>query len=44
LALEIPAVATLALVLAVLCAVIGYEVVRFAETREQIRHQVAREG
>ena len=39
---EIPAVVSLALVFAVPCVVILYEVVRFAETREHVRHRVAR--
>jgi low temperature requirement protein LtrA len=42
LAVEVPALLTLALVLTVLCAVIAYEVIRFAETRDHVRHQVAR--
>ena len=41
LAVEVPAVVTLVVVLAVVCAVIGYEVIRFAETRDRIRHEVA---
>jgi len=39
---EVPAVVSLALVFAVPCVVILYEVVRFAETREHVRHRVAR--
>jgi low temperature requirement protein LtrA len=39
-AMEAPALVTLVLVLAVLCALIVYEVVRFAETREHVRHQL----
>jgi len=42
LAREVPAVVTLALVFAVPFAVILYEVIRFAETRDHVRHQVAR--
>ena len=42
LAVELPAVVTLALVLAVLCAVIAYEVIRFADSRDHIRHELAR--
>jgi low temperature requirement protein LtrA len=40
-AVELPALATIALVLAVLCALIGYEVTRFAATRERVRHELA---
>ena len=39
---EVPAVVSLALVFAVPFVVILYEVVRFAETREHVRHRVAR--
>ena len=42
LAVELPAYATLALVVAVLGAVIAYEVTRFAEFREDVRHRLAR--
>jgi low temperature requirement protein LtrA len=41
LARELPAVWTLALALLVLMAVVVYEVMRFAETRERVRHQLA---
>jgi low temperature requirement protein LtrA len=41
LARELPAVWTLALALLVLAAVVVYEVTRFAETRERVRHQLA---
>jgi low temperature requirement protein LtrA len=41
LARALPAVATLALAFVVLCAVIGYEVTRFAETRERVRRELA---
>jgi low temperature requirement protein LtrA len=41
LARELPAVWTLALALLVLVAVVVYEVTRFAETRERVRHQLA---
>jgi low temperature requirement protein LtrA len=43
LALEIPALATVGIVAAILSALIAYETVRFAELRERIRHQLARE-
>jgi low temperature requirement protein LtrA len=42
LARELPAVASLALVFAVPCLVVLYEVIRFAETRDHVRHEVAR--
>jgi low temperature requirement protein LtrA len=42
LAREIPAVVSLALVFAVPCAVVLFEVIRFAETRDRVRHEVAR--
>ena len=38
LAVEIPALATLALVAALCSALIGYEAIRFAEARERVRH------
>jgi low temperature requirement protein LtrA len=41
LARALPAVATLALAFVVLCAVIAYEVTRFAETRERVRRELA---
>jgi low temperature requirement protein LtrA len=40
-AVEMPALATLTVVLAVLAALIAYETVRFAELRDRLRHQVA---
>jgi low temperature requirement protein LtrA len=39
---EVPAVVSLALAFAVPCAVILYEVIRFAETRDHVRHHLAR--
>jgi low temperature requirement protein LtrA len=42
-AVELPALATLAIVGALLSAVIVYEARRFAELRERLRHQVAHE-
>jgi low temperature requirement protein LtrA len=39
-ALEIPALATVAVVVAVLCALIAYETVHFAELRDRLRHQL----
>jgi low temperature requirement protein LtrA len=42
-ALELPALATLAILAAVLVALIAYESVRFAELRDRLRHQVAQE-
>ena len=41
LAVEVPALATVALVLLVLCLLVVYEVRRFAETRDHVRHQLA---
>jgi low temperature requirement protein LtrA len=40
-ALELPSLATLAILAALLAAVIAYEVPRFAELRERLRHEVA---
>ena len=44
LALEAPAYITVALVVIVLWALIVYEVVRYADFRETVRHELAREG
>jgi low temperature requirement protein LtrA len=41
-AVELPALATLGLLTAVLSALIAYEVVRFAELRDRLRHQLSR--
>jgi low temperature requirement protein LtrA len=41
---EAPALATLAVLAAVLSMLIAYEAVRFAELRDRIRHQLAREA
>ncbi len=43
LALELPALATLAVLAAVLSALIAYETLRFSEARERNRHRVAAE-
>jgi low temperature requirement protein LtrA len=40
-AVELPALATLAIVAAVLAVLIAYETVHFAELREKMRHQLA---
>ena len=40
-ALEIPALASVALVMLVVSALVLYEVMRFAETRDRVRHRVA---
>ena len=40
-ALEVPALVSLALALAVLAALITYEAIRFAEARDRVRHQLA---
>ena len=42
-AVELPALATLALLAGVLTALIGYEAVRFSEARDRVRHQLASE-
>jgi low temperature requirement protein LtrA len=41
-ALTVPALLTLILVLLLLCALIVYEVTRFAEARDRVRHELAR--
>jgi low temperature requirement protein LtrA len=43
-AFEVPAYATVALVVVVIWALIVYEVVRYADFRETVRHELAREG
>jgi len=43
LALEVPALVTLGVLTAVLVAIIVYETLRFAELRDRLRHQLARE-
>ena len=43
-ALELPALATLSIVAALLTVLITYETLRFAEARDRIRHQLAREA
>jgi low temperature requirement protein LtrA len=43
-AVELPALATLAILVAALTALIGYEAVRFADSRERVRHQLAGEA
>jgi low temperature requirement protein LtrA len=40
-ALELPALATVAILAALLSALIAYEAIRFAELRDRIRHQLA---
>jgi low temperature requirement protein LtrA len=42
-AVELPALATLALVATLLTALIAYEAIRFADARDRIRHQLAHE-
>jgi low temperature requirement protein LtrA len=44
LAVEVPALATLAILTGVLSALIAYEALRFAEARDRARHQLAREA
>jgi low temperature requirement protein LtrA len=41
LGVEIPAIATLAILTAIACALISYEAIRYADHRERIRHQPA---
>jgi low temperature requirement protein LtrA len=41
---ELPALATLALLVAVLVALIGFEAIRYADARDRVRHQLAGEG
>ena len=43
-ALEIPALATLAVLAAALSVLIAYETIHFAELRDRLRHQLAEEG
>jgi Bacterial low temperature requirement A protein (LtrA) len=43
-ALEVPSLAALGLLAALLAALITYEAVRFAEARDRVRHQLAREA
>jgi low temperature requirement protein LtrA len=43
-ALELPALATLAILAAALAALVAYERLRFAELRERLRHQLVEEG
>ena len=40
---ELPSLATLAMLVAILVALITYETIRFAELRDRIRHELARE-
>jgi low temperature requirement protein LtrA len=42
-AVELPALATLGILAAVLAVLIAYEAVRFAELRDRLRHQLSRE-
>jgi len=39
----LPALATLAILAAVLAALIAYEALRYADVRDRVRHQLARE-
>ena len=41
---ELPALATAAIVASVLAALIAYEALRFAEARDRIRHQLVQEA
>jgi len=42
-AVELPAIATLGMLAGVLSALIAYEAIRYADARERVRHQLARE-
>ena len=42
-AVELPALATLGMLTAVLVAMIAYEAIRYADVRERVRHRLARE-
>jgi low temperature requirement protein LtrA len=42
-ALELPSLATLAILAAILIALLAYEAIRFADLRDRLRHQVAAE-
>jgi hypothetical protein len=42
-AVELPALATLGILAALLVALIAYESIRFADLRDRLRHQVAQE-
>jgi low temperature requirement protein LtrA len=42
-AVELPALATLGILAAILTALISYEAIRFAEARDRVRHQLATE-
>ena len=44
LATEVDALVSLAILVAVLVVLIAYETIRFAELRDRIRHEIAREG
>ncbi len=43
-AVEVPALATLAILAAIVAALIAYEAVRFAEARDRIRHELSESG
>jgi hypothetical protein len=42
-AVSLPALATLGILAALLCALIAYEALRYADSRDRVRHQLARE-
>src|SRR5215218_9037180 len=44
LAVELPSLATVALLAVVLSALIGYEAIRYAADRDRVRHQLASEA
>jgi low temperature requirement protein LtrA len=43
LALELPALATQGLVALLLCSLVAYEAIRYADARDRVRHQIERE-
>jgi hypothetical protein len=42
-AVELPSLATLAILAGVLAALVGYEAFRLAEARDRVRHEIAGE-
>ena len=44
LAVEIPSLAALALLAAILCALVAYEAIRFGEARERLRRRLLHEA
>jgi hypothetical protein len=44
LAVELPALATLAMLAAILCVLVAYEAIRFGEARERLRRRLLHEA